>query len=315
MMTRPADPQPPASGAVAARPSDLGSDYGDLPPPPEFSTESSRWSGTDDPGSPSVPEGVPPPAGYRLVRRLGSGGMGTVFVAVQLSLNREVAVKFLRPDRWADPGLLSRFKTEAEVVARLRHPGIVQVHETGTVGGRPYLVLEFIPGGSLADRLVDGPVPAGRAAGLVRDLAAAVDAAHRAGVIHRDLKPGNVLLAADGSPKVADFGLAKWLPAGGGADSPGGGPTETGAVLGTPSYMAPEQAAGAAAAGVPADVYALGAILYECLTGRPPFRSASVLETLDQVRTADPVPPRRLVPGVPRDLETVCLKCLEGPRG
>ena len=303
------DSQPQTARDVAAD-SEPGSMYSDIPPPPGSDAGPSRPSGTAGSTDLPGPDDLPPPAGYQLVRRLGAGGMGAVYAAVQASLNREVAVKFLRPGGWADPGLLARFRTEAEVVARLRHPGIVQIYETGTVGRRPYLVLELVPGGSLADRLTDGPMPAGRSAELVRDLAVAVDAAHRVGVVHRDLKPGNVLLAADGQPKVADFGLAKWLPPGGGADTPGGGPTETGAVLGTPSYMAPEQAAGAAAVGVPADVYALGAILYECLTGRPPFRAASALETLDQVRAADPVPPRRLVPGVPRDLETICLKCL-----
>jgi hypothetical protein len=197
-----------------------------------------------------------------------------------------------------------RFLAEAEAAAKLRHPNIVQVYALGEHEGRPYLELEYVEGGSLAQRLDGTPWPPARAAGLVATLAGAVAAMHSRGVVHRDLKPANVLLEADGTPKVADFGLAKAL----GVDS---GLTGTEEVLGTPSYMAPEQAGGGAKqVGPAADVYALGAILYELLTGRPPFRAATVLETLEQVRTAEPVPPRRLVPRLPRDLETIGLKAM-----
>jgi serine/threonine-protein kinase len=195
----------------------------------------------------------------------------------------------------------ARFLAEAEAIARLRHPNVVQVYEVGQCAGQPYFSLEFCDGGSLAKKLAGNPLPPREAAELVATLARAVQAAHEAGVIHRDLKPANVLLLADGTPKVTDFGLAKQA----GADM-----TATGAVMGTPSYMAPEQAEGAKEVGAASDIYALGAILYECLTGRPPFKAATPLETLLLVKTAEPVAPRQLNPRVPRDLETIALKCL-----
>ncbi len=204
----------------------------------------------------------------------------------------------------AGPQELARFRSEAAALARLQHPNIVQIHEVGEHEGRPYFSMEFVDGGSLAQRPGGAPLPAREAARLVRTLAGAVHAAHQKGVVHRDLKPANVLLGSDGTPKVTDFGLAKRL------DGPGGS-TQSGAILGTPSYMAPEQAAGRGKQiGPAADVYALGAILYELLTGRPPFRAATAVETLVLVQAEEPVPPSRLQPGVPRDLETVCLKCL-----
>jgi hypothetical protein len=199
----------------------------------------------------------------------------------------------------------ARFRTEAEAVARLQHPGIVQIYEVGEQSGCPYLALEFVGGGSLAEQLDGKPMPTRRAAQLLLDLARAVQHAHEQGIVHRDLKPGNVLLMGTGSTKIADFGLAKLL----GADQ---GHTHTGAVLGSPSYMAPEQAAGQVRLIGPAtDIYALGAILYELLTGRPPFVGASILETLEQVREHDPAPPQALQPRVPDDLAAICLKCLE----
>jgi serine/threonine-protein kinase len=261
----------------------------------------------DDLGPIPPPPDPRPPDGYRLGRRLGRGGGGEVYAAVQTALGRTVAVKFLRPDGFARPDLLARFRLEATSAAGLRHPNVVQVYEAGMADGRPFLALEYVPGGTLADALAAGPLAPRPAAELVRRVAAAVAAAHAAGVVHRDLKPGNILLAEDGTPKVTDFGLAKPVA---GADTPTGGLTATGAVLGTPAYMAPEQAAGRPDVGPSADVYAVGAVLYECLTGRPPFRAAGAVETLDLVRTADPVPVRQLQPAVPRDLETVCLKCL-----
>ncbi|HXG10786.1 MAG TPA: serine/threonine-protein kinase [Gemmataceae bacterium] len=252
---------------------------------------------------------VPNIAGYEILEVLGQGGMGVVYKARQTRLNRLVALKMIRAGANAGPQELERFRTEAEAVARLEHPNIVQIYEIGEQGGRPFLALEFVRGGSLARRLDGTPLPACQAARLVQTLARAVHHAHQQGIVHRDLKPANVLLTADGTPKIADFGLAKRLD----ADR---GQTQTGAVLGSPSYMAPEQAEGRIKEIGPAvDIYALGAILYELLTGRPPFQGATLLETLEQVRGHDPVPPRDLQPSVPRDLETVCLKCLEKTPG
>src|SRR6516164_1824938 len=204
----------------------------------------------------------------------------------------------------ADAATVARRLGEAAAVARLQHPSIVQIHHIGEADGLPFFELEYLEGGSLDRRLDGTPWPPPRAAELVEAVARGVAEAHRRGIIHRDLKPANVLLEADGTPKITDFGLAKSLN----ADS---GLTRTDSILGTPGYMAPEQAAGAVRlVGPLADVYALGAILYELLTGRPPFRGATVLETLAQVKTAEPVPPSRLVPGLSRDVETIALKCL-----
>jgi WD40 repeat protein len=258
--------------------------------------------------APPPPRGWPALPGYEILAELGRGGMGIVYKARHFQLNRLVAVKMIRGAD-AEPGQLARFRVEAEAVARLNHPGIVQIYEVGESDGWPFLALEFAPGGSLARRLAGAPQPPGQAARLVELLARAVHCAHQHDVVHRDLKPANILLDADGQPKVADFGLAKRLDE--------TGQTVGGAVMGTPSYMAPEQAAGQTAlAGPPADIYALGAILYELLTGRPPFCGESTLDTLEQVRYQEPVPVRQLQPKVPRDLETICLKCLrkEGAR-
>jgi serine/threonine-protein kinase len=276
---------------------------------------------------PSVP-------GLELVGVLGRGGMGVVFKARQATLDRDVAVKFLREAHGADSIHHRRFLQEARAVARLRHPHLVQVYEFGEVtaaGGatsQPYLVLEYVPGGSLADLLRGAPQPPREAARLLETLADAIHYAHQQGVVHRDLKPANVLLqgadvqgerpaqgvrgprrlTAEVCAKVTDFGLAKLLA---GSDL-----THDGDLLGTPSYMAPEQAAGQPGAVTAAvDVYGLGAILYEALTGRPPFAAATAQATLLQVRQGEPVPPRRLQPTVPRDLETICLKCLRKEPG
>ena len=235
--------------------------------------------------------------------------MGVVYKARHLKLGRVVALKMILAGGHAGAADLARFKTEAEAVARLQHPNIVQIFEVGEHGGLPFLSLEFCGGGSLDKKLAGTPLPPKEAAALVETLARAVQAAHDKGVVHRDLKPANVLLTEDSTPKITDFGLAKKLD----ADA---GQTRTGAVMGTPSYMAPEQAGGKTAEMGPAcDVYSLGAILYECLTGRPPFKAATTLETLQQVMADDPVPPRQLQPKTPRDLETVCLKCLEKQPG
>jgi WD40 repeat protein/tRNA A-37 threonylcarbamoyl transferase component Bud32 len=257
---------------------------------------------------PTAGEAVPPDVtqvpGYEVLGVLGRGGMGVVYKARQVALGRLVALKMVLAGGHATHEERARFKAEAEAVARLQHPNVVQIHEVGEHQGLPFFSLEFCPGGSLAGKLDGTPWIADRAAGLVETLAHAVQGAHDKGVVHRDLKPANVLLTEDGEPKVTDFGLAKRLD----ADA---GQTRTGAVLGTPSYMAPEQAGGKVReVGPAADTYALGAILYELLTGRPPFRAATPLDTVLLVLGEEPVPPRRLNPQVPRDLETVCLRCL-----
>jgi len=242
--------------------------------------------------------------GYEIESVLGRGGMGVVYKARHLALKRTVALKMVLAGGHVGPRELVRFRIEAEAAARLQHPNIVQVFEVGEAGRHPYCALEFVEGGSLAARLAGKPLPDRQAARLVEALARAVQLAHSRNVVHRDLKPANVLLTPDGTPKITDFGLARQLD----SDS---GETQAGQVMGTPSYMAPEQASGRAhEAGPAADTYALGAILYECLVGRPPFTGQTVMETLDQVRTQEPVPPARLQPGVPLDLETICLKCL-----
>jgi tetratricopeptide (TPR) repeat protein/tRNA A-37 threonylcarbamoyl transferase component Bud32 len=274
---------------------------------------------------PDATTGWPSIPGLELAEVLGTGGMGVIFKARQAALDRDVAVKFLRDAHRADSGQRERFLQEARAVARLRHPHLVQVYEFGEAPAagagtsQPYLVLEYVSGGSLADLVRGSPRPPAEAARLVETLADAIHYAHQQGVIHRDLKPANVLLheseggdrrpgPSDLCPKITDFGLAKFLA---GSDL-----THSGYVLGTPSYMAPEQAAGKSGIITAAvDVYGLGAILYEALTGRPPFAAATADATLGLVRQDEPVPPRRLQPTVPRDLETICLKCLRKEAG
>jgi eukaryotic-like serine/threonine-protein kinase len=280
---------------------------------------------TGDGAAPLVPpeevttrrdEGGNPPTGsrrlgqYELGEEIARGGMGMIYKARQPGLDRVVALKMILAGEHASAGELARFRTEAEAVASLQHPNIVQIYEVGEwhgPGGHaplPFLSLEYVDGGNLQQKLAASLPPPREAAGLMEVLARAVHYAHRQGVLHRDLKPANVLLTADGTPKLTDFGLAKRLD----HDK---GQTQSEAVLGTPSYMAPEQARGTSRdVGRAADVYSLGAILYETLTGRAPFRGQSYSDTLEQVRTQEPPPPRALQPKVPRDLETICLTCL-----
>jgi WD40 repeat protein len=252
---------------------------------------------------PSVP-------GYETLAVLGRGGMGVVYRAVQTKLKRPVALKMILAGGHAGPQILARFQGEAEAVARLQHPNIVQIYEVGEHKGLPFFSMELVEGGSLSQQLAGTPQPPRQAAAVLEVLARAVHHAHQRGIVHRDLKPANVLLGDDGTPKIADFGLAKQLDGEPGALATGG-QTASGAILGTPSYMAPEQAAGRSREiGPTADVWALGAILYTQLTGRPPFTGATPLDTLQQVLKREPVSPWLLQPGVPRDLETICLKCL-----
>jgi WD40 repeat protein len=245
---------------------------------------------------------LPDVPGYEILGELGKGGMGIVYRARQVRLNRIVALKMILPARAGDEGV-ARFRVEAEAVARLQHQHIVQIFEVGEYDGQPFFSLEFLDGGSLAAQLDGTPWQAARAAEMVEMLAQAVDAAHQRQIVHRDLKPANVLLDAAGHPKVTDFGLAKRLDV-------ELGHTQTGVILGTPSYMAPEQAGGQKDIGPAADVYALGAILYELQTGRPPFKAATLLDTVLQVLSEEPVAPSRLNPKMPRDLETICLKAM-----
>jgi eukaryotic-like serine/threonine-protein kinase len=246
---------------------------------------------------------------YEIRRELARGGMGVVFLARQISLNRPVALKMILAGQLADDTDVKRFYTEAEAAANLDHPGIVPIYEVGQHEGQHYFSMGFVEGQSLSQRLAEGPLPPREAAALMVKVAEAIEFAHQRGVIHCDLKPGNILLDRDGNPRVTDFGLAKKVQ----GDS---GLTGSGQIMGTPSYMPPEQAGGKrGAVGPEADVYALGATLYCTVTGRPPFQAATAMGTVIQVLSDEPVPPRRLNPSIPRDLETICLKWLEKEPG
>jgi eukaryotic-like serine/threonine-protein kinase len=243
--------------------------------------------------------------GYEILGELGRGGMGVVYKARQLGLNRVVALKMILAGAHASSEAVARFRTEAEAVASIQHTNIVQIYDIGEQDGVPYFSLEYVDGGNLATVLHGAPVSAKQAAVIVETLARAVHVAHERGIVHRDLKPINVLMTAQGVPKIADFGLAKRLD----GDQ---GQTESGSILGSPSYMAPEQAEGnAKSVGITADVYALGAILYDLITGRPPFRAETAMRTMQQVIEVEPVAPSRLQPGLDSDLETICLTCLQ----
>jgi serine/threonine-protein kinase len=246
---------------------------------------------------------------YDVEALLGRGGMGIVYRARHLPLNRLVALKMLIAGSYAGPPERARLQLEAAAIAGLRHTNIVQVHDVGEHEGLPFFAMEYVEGGSLAQKLVGTPQPARPAAALLATLAEAIEVAHKGGIVHRDLKPANILLTLDGTPKIADFGLARHFDG-------EAAQTLSGARLGTPSYMAPEQVIGKTGTiGPAADVYALGALLYEMLTGRPPFRCETASETERQVLADEPVPPARLNPEVPRDLDTICLKCLRKEPG
>ncbi len=242
---------------------------------------------------------------YELLTEIARGGMGVVYRARQNKLNRIVALKMILAGQFASEEDVQRFYTEAAAAALLDHPGIVPVYEVGEHQGQHFFSMGFVEGTSLAARITSGPLPPREAAGFLKLISEAIAYAHSKGVIHRDLKPANVLLDKQGTPKVTDFGLAKNMESESGL-------TRTGSVMGTPSYMPPEQAGGKNdQVGPRSDVYSLGAMLYCLLTGRPPFQAANPLDTLLQVMTTEPVPPRQLNPQVPKDLETICVKCLQ----
>jgi serine/threonine-protein kinase len=259
-------------------------------------------------GSPaSTPSSAELPriSGYEVLEVVGRGGMGVVYRARHVGLDRPVALKMLLTGTHTSREARERFLREARMGAGLRHPNFVQVHDMGHQDGLPYFTMEFVEGGNLAQKLAGMPQPPRQAAALLATLAEAVQEAHRCGIVHRDLKPANVLITADGTPKICDLGLARRLEGEAGL-------TWTGSAVGTPSYMAPEQAeTRPQTLGAAVDIHALGAILYELLTGRPPFRAATAAETVRQVISHDPVPPSQLNGEVPHNLETICLKCLQ----
>jgi serine/threonine protein kinase/WD40 repeat protein/tetratricopeptide (TPR) repeat protein len=272
--------------------------------------------------SEAAPLAAPAIPGYEIVEEIGFGGTGVLYRARQIGTNRPVAIKVLSAGAYAAPAQRARFRAEAELIARLQHPNVVQIYEAGEEHGCPYLVLEYMGGGSLRDRLHGVPQAPRAAAQLLEVVSRALEAAHAAGIVHRDLTPGNILFAGQtpghegsptidaGQPKISDFGLAKLY--GAPAETDSACRTMTGDVIGTPAYMSPEQAAGRTSAiGRATDIYSLGAILYELLTGRPPLRGVTPVETLQRVVASEPVPPSRLQPGLAPDLETICLKCLQ----
>jgi len=253
---------------------------------------------------------------YELLEKIGEGGMGLVYKARQKSLGRIVALKLIQRGALASPGDVARFRAEAAAAAHLEHPQIVSVYEVGQQDGQPYFSMQYVAGTTLAKKLSEGPLTARQTAELLLPICRAIAYAHQQGIIHRDLKPSNILIDAEEQPLVGDFGLAKQIDVDRAADSPqlAEALTRTGAILGTPSFMSPEQAAGSRGVVGPAsDVYSLGAILYQCLTGRPPFQAASPLDVVMMVLEQDPVLPRVLNPKADADLEMIALKCLQKP--
>ena len=277
--------------------------------PPADGTRIQEPGSTADGGPAARPaEPLPDLPGYELLGELGRGDMGVVYHARDVALGRAVAVKLMLAGEYATAPARDRFLAEAAAMARLAHPHVVPVLQFGRHAGLPFLVMEYVPGGTLADRFAAGPLPPAELVGLLEPVARAVGHVHRLGLVHRDLKPANVLIGPDRGPKVTDFGLAKEV----GAE----GRTMTGAILGTPRYMAPEVAMGdARTAGPAADVWALGVMLYEGLTGARPFDGADTRAVLDRIKTADPALPRTVHRAVPAELEAVCLRCLEKDPG
>jgi photosystem II stability/assembly factor-like uncharacterized protein len=267
----------------------------ELPPPPSTRPLPVDWAKL--PGPPEID-------GYDLGDLVGRGGMAVVYKARQRSLNRPVALKVLLVGPGFDPGEARRVRAEAEAIASLQHPNIVHVYEVGERDGRPYLLMEFVDGGTLADRINQGPIPIDQAVAWAEAIARGAHTAHKHGIVHRDLKPANVLMTADGVPKITDFGIARRL------DDPADR-TRTGFVVGTPAYMSPEQAEGRKGVGPAADVWAIGVILYELVTGRRPFDGESAFDLLRRVTSEDPERPSRVRPGIPARLEAICLKCLQ----
>jgi serine/threonine protein kinase/tetratricopeptide (TPR) repeat protein len=293
------DESPPSHPPKARDKTVVGADRG----PPTGQRQPLRTKSVPGKKDAKLPTKV---AGYDILGELGRGGMGVVYKAKQAGLNRLCALKMVLGGGHASADNLARFKIEAEAIAQLHHPNIVQVYEIGEEAGCPFFSLEYIDGSSLQQKIDSTPQSATETAQLMQEICEGVYAAHQRGVLHRDLKPANILLTKEGQPKITDFGLAKRL------EEQDHGQTRTGAIMGTPSYMAPEQAMGKAKhLGPPADIYSLGAILYDMLTGRPPFRGETVMETLNQVQTLEPLPPVRLAPKVPLDLQTICLKALD----
>jgi serine/threonine protein kinase len=242
---------------------------------------------------------------YEVLEEIGRGGMGAVYKAVQQSLDREVALKMIHAEQEQDPKEVARFQREAQIVAKVKHPNIVQVFEAGQICGQSYFAMEYVEGQDLDQATANGPLEAGRAARYVARVARAVGHLHSEGILHRDLKPSNILIDADDEPRVTDFGIAR-------AQEHGGEDTTTGSVLGSPSYMAPEQAAtDMGSTGPWTDIHGLGAILYRLLTGRPPFEAESAMDTMLQAVQCAPPRPNSLNPKVPGALEAICLQCLE----
>ncbi len=265
-----------------------------------FVASTARESAEDYPNRAAFPQ----IDNYEILEQIGCGGMGTVYRARQIRPDRVLAIKVIRNGNASNSREATRLLAEAEAIAQIQHPNIVQIYEVGEQYGFPFFSMELAEGGNLASQLAGRPQPPDKAAKLVEIVARAIHCSHEHGIVHRDLKPANVLLTRDSIPKISDFGLAKRL------ESPTG-QTLSGAILGTPAYMAPEQAGGKTNEMTPAvDTYAIGVMLYEMLTGSPPFRGATPLDTLEQVRNCEPVPPRRLTPKIPRDLETICLKAM-----
>lgn len=308
-------PTPDAAGSAAATQcDDTGTPHTPIPSAPKSTPPTSvdlktRRTATAGDSRTDTLQWKPPPAntgvipGYEILATIGRGAMGVVYQARQISLNRIVALKVMVAGSHASEEDRLRFRTEALTVAQIQHPNVIQVYDVGEYDGMPFLAVEYVSGGNLQQWLGNKPMSVSGAVRLIYSIARAVGAAHQKGIVHRDLKPANILLTADGVPKVADFGLAKQI---GGATY-----TTTGTILGTPQYMFPEQAAGLTKRiGPPSDVYSLGVILYQCLTGRPPFTSESVLQLLDQIRFGQPPSVRDWRSDVPEEVEAVCLRCL-----